>query len=772
MGQRHQAFVIAKINGRYRSLAAVHNQWYYGLTAVKGCRRILTVLEDPTNRHLLELELARASRSTPETWDAMDDWDRNIAEFPFITTCLVAAGSVDLETGHVGVFIPMPWNMSWCQGDNNDGITIFDVSDPCKIRYCFLVWEASEQTKGPYEDDLFRVPLSGEEYLNLYYDPPEHTKEMKAAVSKLEATPLIDSASLQDAWPVTTYKYTEFFPREDYDLPVTVAGPIDDCRSTSLTEIALVKSIERLLDGEDPLQEDVEELPVFLPSLRRYIYAHPDVVTTRPRGLDMLKSALYDSSELDLHYFPDLTGEQVQSVLESMADTLSFVDLSGNHNVDMHCLDRLLGLRSVGKLYLWDDRELPAKIARFPISESTEIVHPALFRAAFVEYNTTRRRDKNDDAPFPSTPRTRGVNDGVAKTLLHLSHVVWIPVDQFALDRSHDDSTNGDLFGPASKLSEYLRHKELKTHADTFSGDDMSTMHFGGAIRNLSLPLHQVPFTCPSLLTPVARFINAVSPMRDLHMREYMHAQLALLLTFSLTFRNPEARHTVHYIPPKCYGAAMETYHGMGSPGMHKSTLPISANQWTLFLVQERSKNQTIQFRLAFVTVDYDGQLQVRDLDTVMAEMASANLRETWKKLTSNILSDTGDEAHKVEIIPCNRKTIQDLVDLMAIKAELERQEEEKRCREAEQQRQEWEKRRREAEAEKLARKVQAQDTGREAKNQKASGGEEDQEEESGGEENQEEENDGEDIVGEEIDGEEIDGQERDVERSDGEEEA
>jgi hypothetical protein len=36
MGQRHQLFAIAKIGGRYRSLAALHHQWLYGFTALKS----------------------------------------------------------------------------------------------------------------------------------------------------------------------------------------------------------------------------------------------------------------------------------------------------------------------------------------------------------------------------------------------------------------------------------------------------------------------------------------------------------------------------------------------------------------------------------------------------------------------------------------------------------------------------------------------------------------------------------------------------------------
>ena len=80
MGQRHQLFAAAKINGRYRSLAAIHHQWLYGLTvrshsshvsksfftkleltpkqALQRCTDLLKIARDPANSPLLQADLS------------------------------------------------------------------------------------------------------------------------------------------------------------------------------------------------------------------------------------------------------------------------------------------------------------------------------------------------------------------------------------------------------------------------------------------------------------------------------------------------------------------------------------------------------------------------------------------------------------------------------------------------------------------------------------------------------------------------------------------
>lgn len=60
MGQRHQLFLIAKVNNRYRTLAALHQQWSYEALAIKRCGSVLKVLK--ANGSALRRDVRKAER--------------------------------------------------------------------------------------------------------------------------------------------------------------------------------------------------------------------------------------------------------------------------------------------------------------------------------------------------------------------------------------------------------------------------------------------------------------------------------------------------------------------------------------------------------------------------------------------------------------------------------------------------------------------------------------------------------------------------------------
>ena len=121
MGQRHQLFVIAKINGRYRNLCAIHHQWLYGSIAVKQCLNILKTFGDGTNRTPIAEELVAASKYNEDFWiQSTDDEGKTKIPFPFVTTCLIIGASFNID-GYTHSVIVEPFGMAYNQGDNNDG---------------------------------------------------------------------------------------------------------------------------------------------------------------------------------------------------------------------------------------------------------------------------------------------------------------------------------------------------------------------------------------------------------------------------------------------------------------------------------------------------------------------------------------------------------------------------------------------------------------------------------------------------------------------------
>lgn len=124
MGQRHQLFVIARINGRYRQLCAIHHQWLYGHTALRRCRDTLQIFGHAANRIPIQQELIAASKHDDDFW-AAPRGDRYGAKnshipFPFIATCLVVGASFNADGYYHGVIME-PFHMAFDEGDNNNG---------------------------------------------------------------------------------------------------------------------------------------------------------------------------------------------------------------------------------------------------------------------------------------------------------------------------------------------------------------------------------------------------------------------------------------------------------------------------------------------------------------------------------------------------------------------------------------------------------------------------------------------------------------------------
>ena len=207
MGQRHQLFVIAKILGKYRNLAAVHHQWLYGATALKRCHRLVQLFEAIENRIPLEQELISAQHHDEQSWKS--DWRssgrRAVIPFPMITTCLTLGASFDVTDGYFhGVHIES-FGMDFDGGDNNNGITVIDISVLSHVRYCFVdMYGMESETRVP-----LMTPLSGSTYLWAYYDKDnkQHQEMHGHLIDKLEKWDLVDVAALHDTWPEGDWRY-------------------------------------------------------------------------------------------------------------------------------------------------------------------------------------------------------------------------------------------------------------------------------------------------------------------------------------------------------------------------------------------------------------------------------------------------------------------------------------------------------------------------------------------------------------------------------------
>ena len=135
MGQRHQLFVIARINGKYRCLAAIHHQWLYGHTALSRCLATLEMFQNEVNRVAVAEELKMASKIDESVWQRPDTRSSNDFEvhFPFIMTCLSLGASFAVEDGYFHSVLVEPFHMAYDEGDNNNGALDMSLSFPKPI---------------------------------------------------------------------------------------------------------------------------------------------------------------------------------------------------------------------------------------------------------------------------------------------------------------------------------------------------------------------------------------------------------------------------------------------------------------------------------------------------------------------------------------------------------------------------------------------------------------------------------------------------------------
>ena len=408
MGQRHQAWIIAKVNGRYRVLAVVHHQWAYGTLPIKAWWRLLQIMKHPANRRLAQHELIAAAGKDADWWEKQEHMvfkRREIAEavpFPFLLTCLVLATSFDPRpdpgVGYVSRVHPLDIGTSWSQVDNNDGFSILDITDLESPKYCFTQinqWgEHDEEVEGTV---ACNTPMTDREYLRYYYSEagPESASVL-AKCPSLASWDIIEVEVLRNLWPSGTWK-----DRQDAgDSTVAHAEPSADSQpggtKPSLSELALQKVVETALD-EREMEEALDSVAYIrsLPGfLIRYMRNNPAAVK-RPRGAQLLARAIkaeagIDSDGLiDLSHWPLLSDDDVLYVVQHSitVNDIIGIDLSNNYNISAKCVKALVDLcPNLKTIVAIDTPCLPLSDLLTSLDSSRkgyDLFHSEHFRAAF-----------------------------------------------------------------------------------------------------------------------------------------------------------------------------------------------------------------------------------------------------------------------------------------------------------------------------------------------------------------------------------------------------
>ncbi|KAK4443731.1 hypothetical protein QBC34DRAFT_443085 [Podospora aff. communis PSN243] len=131
MGNNHHYWIIAKVNGRYRTLAIAESGNCADTDAVHGCYRLLQIFGSSKNRILLYHDLDHAAR-------------QDATCLPIRNTCLYLGATFDSGLDpYPYVYPAIPYNFQLTPMEllkNENGCTIVDITDLRYPRYCFMFY--------------------------------------------------------------------------------------------------------------------------------------------------------------------------------------------------------------------------------------------------------------------------------------------------------------------------------------------------------------------------------------------------------------------------------------------------------------------------------------------------------------------------------------------------------------------------------------------------------------------------------------------------------
>ncbi|CAG8980900.1 hypothetical protein HYALB_00012944 [Hymenoscyphus albidus] len=131
----HQTFIIAKVNQRYRGLAAIHTTEHFSVEDLIDIRLyLMKTFQNARNHPPLLAELTWASNQPTTFWDTKRDIKAK-PEFPYIHTCLYIAVAASHPRSKV---TSLPLNVVFDTLERELGIIVVDITDLSRPRCAFL----------------------------------------------------------------------------------------------------------------------------------------------------------------------------------------------------------------------------------------------------------------------------------------------------------------------------------------------------------------------------------------------------------------------------------------------------------------------------------------------------------------------------------------------------------------------------------------------------------------------------------------------------------
>ncbi|WPB02566.1 uncharacterized protein RHO25_007202 [Cercospora beticola] len=646
MGARHQSFAVAKVGSRYRVVAGVHSQWLSDKSAVRQCLQTLKFFQ--ANAPILRQDLQHAQKvdwqsfeiPTSDEWEAMTSKERDArwrSEVALVSRSLEMVGRIvwlssEVQPRHCGVPIPVERSVpalrvdkqpqetlcpmittclmvgaakrpgeqnrehllsvttSLQQCDNDDGFSIFDITDPGRPRYCFVVRGYPKRYNIPN-----MTPMDYNGYLAAY--KTSMCKETDPTARELEQYALIDVDALAGTWPNEKFRTPEALPHAQAS-----EGSKGDAPGVqhSLRDNAMSSVISRALtDGNDELSwlADAEQLRDFADMVLDHLRAAPNALSTTG-GHNLLCRALRGRQNIDLSMFDQLKADQVfqlvsdlQSSSRQIKLTLPHIKLTAEQVHQLAHAGNIVELRFAAT----EGLDLHTLTEALSGAQLDSISHPAIYQAALIA-----------GFQFPEIPLVPAINS-IREALrgASLCQAIFIATgdETYAIDQRSRTASGGVAWS-----------KHFAQTSPTSGASPAGKLKLASSHSNVYIPLHDVAMSIqkllPRLYTTFAAELLPASPLYDIR-----HAYLGLNLAMSLSIDDDG-----QIGPPPATLLGLDR-----SIWAHEVLKPIVPGKWTMLVCQESHRDKSQDFavqsatvRHCFVTRDQDGELVCKTLDELL----------------------------------------------------------------------------------------------------------------------------------------------------------
>ncbi|KAK1753639.1 hypothetical protein QBC47DRAFT_462418 [Echria macrotheca] len=411
MGYRHQFWVVARINQRYRTLAVCSSKNCGDTDAIHACWRLLTIFSSDRNRTLLRHDLDHAATREPSWWGSADNDDDKLSPFPFVQTCLVLGAAFDPRLEPYPYVYPVtryhhsetPMNFLM---HNQTGCTVVDITDLQQPQYCFMFYPSRR-----YDPIMMKIQAEKEqEGYDRYSWATEEQKERFAEEENEEEEEERKRAPFRcRPFPAETYLTWPGLEKKKFE-------PYEDLGHWSLIPPGNLRDLWPQIPWSEPanLPQGTEVKG------RAQDTTHPQGPATLIKNTkwsnsisiaDLLQKTRRDRETLDLSLFPQLPEATVILLLNTLADDdasrrdITHVDVSGNLNIGLGLVSSLLELLpkiTMLSLFHTSPEKLPlASLHRLLADKdahSVELHHFELYSAVFTAGNGLSASGDGDDS--------------------------------------------------------------------------------------------------------------------------------------------------------------------------------------------------------------------------------------------------------------------------------------------------------------------------------------------------------------------------------------